>query len=224
MHHCKDFTILLYAQIWRVLHWVEVVWNYNYSSSLSPHYSLKVNLNWRPPYSLLNYSYSLKTPSPCATCKTQVTQRLKKLHRFSIRDCDINRMSEAGCKVTCELTYIIGQFVRHVQQNVQILEAISSICGAADTPIFQRVLSLQVYKNVELADSVWTCVCFYHANFYGHQQKRELLLRISVWNSTRNTNKFIKNMFVTQPLICDRCELILTASHVCFVQISDDCR
>ena len=91
--------------------------------------------------------------------------------------------------------------MRHVQQKFQNLEAISPFSGATETPIFQRVFSLQVYKNVVLqmvCDLVCASIMLIsmvikrNVNYY------------SVWNSTRNSNKFIENMFVTQPMICDR--------------------
>ena len=53
-------SMLLFAKIWRILHWVEPVWNYNDYTSLNPHYSLKVKWKETSPCSLLNYSYSLK--------------------------------------------------------------------------------------------------------------------------------------------------------------------
>ena len=57
-------------------------------------------------------------------------------------------MSEIGWKISWELTYIIAQFVPHVQENLQILEAMSPFCGATDTPVFQSV-SL-VYKRTRM--------------------------------------------------------------------------
>lgn len=145
----------------------------------------------------------------------------QKLHRSSIRDCDVKKMPETGWKMTWELIYVIVQFRKKNVVLKKILEIISPFWRATGTPCFSACFSsLQVYKNVELADSVWTCVCLYHANFYGHQQKRELLLRIFLLQGT----------LISLLKICSRYNLWFvtnfeptsTVSHVCFIQISND--